>query len=83
MVFRGVFTAKGGRKGAVCQNSWGGYLGTDNNKLTLESGAEVELPEGCFGVDASAADRMLRERDSFAPSHAVGFPAQKLTWKLW
>lgn len=77
MEFRGCGIAKGNRPFLVCQQSWG-ESPDGSNKLTLENGNVIELPQGCFGVDAEVCDRMLAGRDSFAISGLVGWQARKL-----
>lgn len=62
------------------QNSWNGYLGTDNNQVQLASGRTITLPDGVYlstYVDR-AAD--LQQGDTFALSHLIGWATQKLTW---
>ena len=82
MVFRGCFVAKGNRPGLVCQQSWG-ESPTGPNKLALEDGQEIELPQGCFGVDADVANRMLaRDPDSYSVSNFVGFPKRELDFMM-
>ena len=63
MLFGGMDDTK--RPGLLCFNSWG----TD-----WISGPKREQPEGTFWVDADTADDMLKQGDSFALSHLVGFP---------
>lgn len=83
MVFRACFVAKGNRPGLVCQQSWGNSP-TGPNKLTLENGDVIELPQGCFGVDAEVANGMLaRDPDSYAISNFEGFPRQEIDYSLW
>jgi len=62
------------------RNSWGDYLGSDNNAVKLASGREVQLPDGVYlsTFEERAAD--FREGDTFAASAFVGFPAQRLEW---
>jgi len=81
MVFRGCGIAKGNRPFLVCQQSWG-ESPTGPNIIVLESGRQIKLPQGCFGVDASVADRMLRGRDSFGVAGLKGFERRKRpdTW---
>lgn len=74
MLFRGHLVTKGNRPGVVVQNSWGGYLGTANNRVQLESGREVVLPEGCFLAEPDVVTRMARQNDTFALSGFTGFP---------
>lgn len=58
------------RPGALCQNSWG--------SAWISGPKRHEQPEGSFWVDADTVTQMLRERDSFALSSFVGFPARDL-----
>ena len=81
MLFRGCGVAKGNKPFLVCQQSWG-ESPNGPNMITLENGNTVELPQGCFGVVAASADKMLKQKDSFAISGFVGFPRQDIpeTW---
>jgi hypothetical protein len=77
---RGVCTVKGGTPAFVYQNSWGDYLGNTNNVVTLESGRQVTLPQGCYLSDFDSVGRELKQQDTFAYSQAVGWPAQTISW---
>jgi len=63
----------GSRPGAFLLNSWG------SNAHTGPRGPGDPSPAG-FWADAHVVDRMLKQGDSWAFSHAVGFPARKLNW---
>lgn len=78
--FRGVCVAKGNRPAVVYQNSWGDYLGSTNNKVTLESGREITLPQGCYLSDLDDIESELRQRDTFAVDDAPGWPVTDLSW---
>lgn len=78
---RGRCTVKGGRRAVVYQNSWGDYLGSDNNRVELATGEVVELPAGCYLSDLEEIAPDLRQGDTFAYSHAVGFPPVALDWR--
>jgi len=80
---RGVCVVKGNKPAFVYQNSWGDYLGSENNTVQLESGREVTLPEGCYLSDFDSVARELRQEDTFSFSHADGFPAQDLPKELF
>jgi len=80
MLYRGRFIHPTKGKCVVIQNSWGKYLGPRIKVETKDRGT-VELPEGCFAVRLSVAERMLRARDTFALSGVVGFP-RKLEWPV-
>lgn len=73
MCFRGCFVGRGNRPGLVCQQSWGNNSPSGPRTLPLETGEVVEMPLGCFGVDAEVADRMLRQGDSHVVSGVNGF----------
>jgi hypothetical protein len=84
MLARGTCRVKGplgGRPAVPLQQSWG-ESPTGNNKVTLESGREVELPQGVFLVELDVFDRMLRGGDSFALSEFAGFPRRDLDWLM-
>jgi hypothetical protein len=74
MTFRGSLVVKGNRPAVVCQNSWGDYLGSENNRVQLESGKELTLPSGAFLVEPEIVTRMARGGDTFAASSFKGFP---------
>ena len=73
MYFRGCGIAKGNRPFLACQNSWGNRNPGGSNKLTLETGQTIELPPGCFAVDAEVCDYMLRSGDCHIASGVKGF----------
>lgn len=79
---RGRCTVKGGKRAFVYQNSWGDYLGSSNNVVSLESGQQITLPPGCYLAEVSDVEGDLRQGDSFAFSHAHGWPATKLNWLI-
>lgn len=62
------------------QNSWGDYLGSENNQVTLASGREVTLSQGMYL--STYADRAsdLRQGDTFAVASAKGWPRQTLDY---
>jgi hypothetical protein len=78
----GVCTAKGGRPAFVYRNSWGDYLGPGNNQISLESGREVKLPDGCYLSEWEDVAAELRRRDTFVLSHATGWPPQTFSWLI-
>jgi hypothetical protein len=78
---RGRCTVKGGRRAVVYQNSWGDYLGSENNQVELESGRTIILPAGCYLSDLQEIGADLRQGDTFAYSHAVGFPPTTINWE--
>lgn len=58
------------RPGLLCMNSWGPDW--------ISGPKRLGQPDGSFWVDAQTADRMLKNRDSFAPSQYDGYKAQQL-----
>lgn len=60
----------GRRPGLLCMNSWGPDW--------INGPTRLNQPPGSFWVDAATADKMLRNRDSFAISAYAGFPARTL-----
>ena len=76
MVGRGVGVAKGNRPFGVIQQSWGQNNPSGDKRVRLENGAEVELPNGCFAVDAPVIDRMIRSGDCHVVSGMKGFRRQ-------
>lgn len=79
---RGACVVKGNKPAIVYQNSWGDYLGDTNNRVTLESGREIVLPQGCYLSDYESIQRELNQEDTFAHSNAKGWPKQNLSWYL-
>lgn len=74
MVLRGVGVAKGNRPFGVVQNSWGNNNPGGPGKVTLETGEVIDLPNGCFCVDAEVLDRnILRSGDCHVASGVRGF----------
>lgn len=77
MYARGIaYLFRNGRKilSVIIQQSWG-ESPTGPNKITVHAtGREVTLPQGCFAVEFDVfVNRMLKQRDSFAPSGPQGF----------
>lgn len=72
---RGVCVLKGGRPIFITQQSWGNNP-TGPDIIHLESGREVQLPEGAFGTDWDIVDRMCRNGDVWLLSHAFGWERQ-------
>jgi hypothetical protein len=81
MVARGFVTVKGNRPAVPIQQSWG-ESPTGPNRVTLESGREITLPQGVFLIDLDVFGRMLKAGDSFAVSDFEGFPAKRLEYLL-
>lgn len=63
------------RPGLLCINSWG--------ENWIDGPKRHNQPEGSFWVDADAADRMLKQQDSYALSNFKGYPAQEINNNLW
>lgn len=76
----GAFPYAGDTPAFCEQNSWGDYLGSDNNQVKLASGRVIELPQGVYLSRYEDRQSDLQEGDTFAASHAVGFPAQTIPW---
>lgn len=76
MVGRGLVKARRAGNSILAvpiQQSWGENP-TGPSTITLDSGREVELPQGVFLVEFDVfVGRMLRARDSFAPAGPQGF----------
>lgn len=73
MLARGFLILKGNRWVIPTQQSWGNNP-TGPARITLETGQEIDLPQGVFNVDMEVAERMVaRWQDSFAVSAAAGF----------
>ncbi|MEZ6104507.1 MAG: hypothetical protein R3E01_36685 [Pirellulaceae bacterium] len=66
MLVRAFLILKGGRWVFTIQQSWG-ESPTGPNRVDLESGQVLTLPQGCFNVDADVLEAMFRKwQDSFA-----------------
>ena len=78
----GVCVTADGTPAFAYRNSWGDYLGSSNNQIKLKSGKTITLPAGVYLSDFSSVESDLRQGDSFAYSHAAGWPAQNLTWYI-
>jgi len=85
MVIRGRVMAK--RRGSLvraypCQNSWGDYI-KGEPFFTDRNGNKVELPKGCFLMEDSVLQRILKQRDSFVAADQRGWapkPKTPLDW---
>lgn len=76
MATRGFMILKGGRQVMTIQQSWGNSPGGPD-KVELETGEVIKLPQGCFNVEMDVYNRMLsRSPDSFAMSGGTGFTRQ-------
>jgi hypothetical protein len=73
----GRCTIKGGKRAFVYRNSWGQYLGSENNQIELESGNTITLPDGCYLSHPEEIESELRQQDTFAYSAFKGFPSQR------
>lgn len=81
MLFRGRLVSRRRGRILICQNSW--YAGWLKGDPIIEDrdGKQIELPEGCFGVEEPVADAMLRQDDSFSVSDVEGFPVRdEINW---
>lgn len=78
----GVCVTADGTPAFVYRNSWGDYLGSSNNQVTLQSGRTVTLPPGCYLSDFRSVESDLRQGDTYAHSHAAGWPAQTISWLI-
>ncbi len=74
----GAFPYAGNTQALPYNNSWGDYLGSDNNQVRLIDGSEVTLPEGCYLSTLEETKSEFAQEDSFALSGFVGFPAQEI-----
>lgn len=85
MLVRGRFVHPIRGKCFVIQNSWGDYLAKyqGQNAIAVVGRPDpVGLPQGCFAIEAKTLDRIVKQRDSFAISAAVGFPRKKIDWNV-
>lgn len=73
MAYRGHGIAKGNKPFIAQKNSWGDYLGSDNNVVTLESGREVTLPPGHFLITPEDCTAQAKQGDTFALAGTKGW----------
>ena len=73
MLAFGLLKIKGGRLGAIIWQSWGKDSPTGPDKITLETGEEVQLSEGTFLVELDVINKMLGQEDSFALTGIKGW----------
>lgn len=73
--FRGI-SDNPKRPGGAYQQSWGEGMPTGPLHVTLPHGLELDMPEGCFFVDAEIIDRMVKQGDSFVIADIIGYPAR-------
>lgn len=64
------------RPGVLIVNSWG------YDKDWIKGPNRKNAPEGSFWVEADVFEKMLAQHDSFSYSNYVGYPPQKLSWRL-
>lgn len=74
-------TAKGNIPFILIEQSWGDSPG-GNNKLTLESGREVILPQGIFASELDVIDKMVKQGDTFALAGPKGFTVTRPKWTI-
>ena len=74
MVFLGV--RGGSRPGLLCTNSWGRSVSGD----MWPDKVPASVRDCSWWVDASVADKMLRQRDSYAVSGFDGFKRRDIRW---
>lgn len=70
----------GSRPAFVYRNSWGDYLGSANNRVMLDNGNEIELPDGCYLSTFEEVAPELEQRDTFCVDHATGWARATLPW---
>jgi hypothetical protein len=84
MTTRGRYVAPNGRKRVVIGNSWGDYLGSENNVIEYVgadgNAARTELPAGHFGCELDVWHGMLAQNDSFAYAGFAGWEAVRIDY---
>jgi len=80
--YRGIVWLKGNQPVLLLQNSWGDYLGDGNNRVILESGKEIILPEGCYCVVPEDANRQFRSGDSHVYNNVTEWESKRPSWKI-
>jgi hypothetical protein len=78
----GTCVVKGNVPSVAYRNSWGEYLGEDNNRVTLESGREIILPDGVYLARLEELAEELRQRDTFTYSGANGWKISVIPWLI-
>lgn len=85
MLARGYMVVKGNKPGVAIQQSWGNSP-TGNQRVTLETGREIILPEGVFLIPLETFGQILAQDDSFvvynddAPLRPVNWESALDTW---
>jgi len=72
----GIDRRKGKREGGLIPNSWG-------ENWVSGPAHELGTPAGCFWADAKNINAMIEEGDCYAFSNYVGYPSQKLDYRLF
>lgn len=76
----GAFPFAGDTPALVERNSWGDYLGSENNTFETNDGKTIFLPEGCYLSTYDERREDLRGEDSFSVASAEGYPIQYQPW---
>lgn len=80
MMYRGHCIVKGNQPAVVQKNSWADYLGSDNNRVTLESGREIILPKGHFLVYPEDVTYQAKQGDTTAKAGVQGWEPRTFSW---
>lgn len=76
----GAFPYTGTVEAFAYGNSWGDYLGSENNQVTLASGRTITLPAGHYLSHPSEIESELRQEDTFAYAGVKGWVAETIPW---
>lgn len=76
----GAFPYTGNVEAFEQGNSWGDYLGSENNTVQLASGKTYTLPPGHYLSHPQEIESELRQEDTFAFAGAKGWVAEKISW---
>jgi hypothetical protein len=76
----GAFPYTGNVEAFEYGNSWGDYLGSENNVVQLASGKTYTLPPGHYLSHPQEIESELRQEDTFAFAGAKGWVAEKISW---
>lgn len=70
------------RPGIAYQQSWGKMIPRGNQSVQLPHGVKVDLPLGCFFIDAAEFNRMHRGQEVWAVTHMAGWEPAPDDWNI-
>ena len=76
----GAFPYAGNIEAFEYGNSWGDYLGSENNQVAIASGRTYTLSEGHYLSHPQELESELRQEDTFAFAGIDGWIAEAIKW---